>query len=175
MAPPTACSNLVMGMLRRAMFELVEQALVDSGVTADLRDRYVDRGDWLIVLVHPTDRIPKTWLLTRLVPRLKALLDERNDGQYYPLRLRLVIHPGDVTCDDLGWFGEDLDIAKRLLMASALARTSGPLVLVVSDQIHRSVIRHGYDGVDDWVFVPLPRVEPAGEECKGWVHVPDEV
>ncbi|WP_083268223.1 hypothetical protein [Lentzea guizhouensis] len=175
MAPSQACGNSVKGRLRAAMIALVEQALVDSGVTADLRDRYVDRGDWLIVLVHPTDRIPKTWLLTRLVPKMKALLDERNAGQYYPLRLRLVIHPGDVTCDDLGWFGEDIDIATGLLTASALEQTTAPLVLVVSDQIHRSVIRHGYDGVDDWVFVPLPRVEVAGEECKGWVHVPDEV
>ncbi|MEU7478118.1 hypothetical protein AB0A63_19190 [Lentzea sp. NPDC042327] len=175
MTPPTACSNLVMALLRRAVIDLVEHALVDSGVTPDLRDRFVDRGDWLIVLVHPTDRIPKTWLLTRLVPRLKALLDERNAGQDHPLRLRLVIHPGDVACDDFGWFGEDIDIATRLLTASTHEQATAPLVLVVSEPIHRSVIRHGYDGVDDWVFVPLPRVEVAGEECKGWVHVPDEV
>ncbi len=32
-----------------------------------------------------------------------------------------------------------------------------------------------FDGVNDWVFVPLPRVEVAGEECKGWVHVPDKI
>lgn len=177
MVPPKACSNLMMALLRRAMFDLVDRALVDSGITADLRDRYVDRGEWLIVLIHPTDRIPKTWLLTKLVPRLRELLDERNAGQY-PLWLRVVIHPGDVTCDELGWFGEDIDIATSLLKAPVLEEESrqlpAPLVLVVSDQIHRSVIRHGYDGIDERAFIPLPRVEVAGEECKGWVHVPGE-
>ncbi|MEV6236969.1 hypothetical protein [Lentzea sp. NPDC051838] len=178
MVPPKACSNLVMGVLRGAMIELVDRALVETGVTPDFRDRPVDRGDWLIVLIHPTDRIPKPSLLTELVPRLRELVAERNVGQYYPLRLRVVIHPGDVTCDELGWFGEDINIATELLTAPALEdrlqRTSDPLVLVVSDQIHRSVIRHGYDGIDERAFIPLPRVEVAGEECKGWVHVPGE-
>lgn len=178
MVPPKACSNFAMGVLRSAMIELVDRALVDSGVTPDFRDRPVDRGDWLIVLIHPTDRVPKTWLLTKLVPRLSELVAHRNSGQYYELRLRVVIHPGDVTCDELGWFGEDIDIATGLLTAPALEdrlrQTSAPLVLVVSDQIHRSVIKHGYDGIDERAFIPLPRVEVAGEERKGWVHVPDE-
>lgn len=90
---------------------------------------------------------------------------------------RIVIHPGDVTCDELGWFGEDIDIATGLLTALALEDRAEHLVLVVlvvSEQIHRSVIRHGYDGIDEQAFIPLPRVEVAGEECKGWVHVPRE-
>lgn len=174
MVPPKTCSNLVMALLRKAMFDLVDQALVDSGVTPDLRDRYVDRGGWLMVLIHPTDRIPKTWLLTKFVPRLNELLEGHNARQFYPLRLRLVIHPGDVTCDELGWFGEDIDIATGLLTAPALEDRGEHLVVVVSDQIHRSVIRHGYDGIDERAFVPLPRVEVAGEECRGWVHVPSE-
>jgi hypothetical protein len=178
MSATKACGNLVMAQLRKAMVDLVERALVDSGFTADFRDRYVDRGDWLISLIHPTDRIPKTWLLTKFAPKLSHLLDERNAGQYYRLRLKAVIHPGDVTFDELGWFGQDLDIATDLLKAPALEdylqQTSAPLVLVVSDQIHRSVIRHGYDGIDERAFAPLLRVEVNGEECRGWVHVPGE-
>lgn len=178
MVPPRACSNFVMGVLRSAMIELVDEALVGSGVTPDFRDRPVDRGDWLIVLIHPTDRVPKTLLLTELVPRLSRLVADRNTGQYYGLRLRVVIHHGDVTCDELGWFGEDLDIATGLLAVPAfedrLRQTSAPLVLVVSEQIHRSVIRHGYDGIDERAFIPLPQGEMSGEERKGWVYVPDE-
>lgn len=174
MAATTARGNWMMGQLREAMVKLVDQALVDSGVIPEFRDRYVDRGGCLMVLIRPADRIPKTSLLTRLVPRLNGLLEEYNATQFYPLRLRIVIHPGDVTCDDLGWFGEDIDIATGLLAALALEDRAEHLVLVVSDQIHRSVIRHGYDGIDVRAFIPLPRIEVAGEECKGWVHVPGE-
>ena len=175
MAATKACSNLVMAQLRKAMVDLVEQALVESGFTTDFRDRYVDRGDWLIILIHPVDRIPKTWLLTKLVPRLRELVDARNAGQYYPLRLRAVIHPGDVTFDELGWFGEDINIATGLLTALAVEarfqQASAPLVVAVSDQIHRSVIKHGYDGIDVRAFAPLLRLEVDGEECRGWVQV----
>jgi hypothetical protein len=164
----------MMGHLREVMVKLVDQALVDSEVMPELRDRYVDRGGCLMVLIRPADRIPKTLLLTRLVPRLNELLEEYNAAQLSPLRLRVVIHPGDVSCDELGWFGEDIDIATGLLTALALDDRAEHLVLVVSDQIHRSVIRHGYDGIDEQAFIPLPRVEVAGEECKGWVHVPGE-
>lgn len=174
MAATVARGNQLMGHLRGAMVDLVDRALLDSGVIPELRDRYVDRGGCLMVLIRPTDRFPKTWLLTRLVPRLTELLEAHNLGRLHPLRLRLVIHPGDVTCDELGWFGEDIDIAASLLTVPALEDRAEHLVLVVSDQIHRSVIRHGYDGIDERAFIPLPRVEVAGEECKGWVHVPGE-
>ncbi|HUQ58492.1 hypothetical protein [Lentzea sp.] len=155
------------------MVRLVDRALLDTEVIPELRDRYVDRGGCLMVLIRPTDRIPKTWLLTKFVPRLRELLETHNSVQLYPLRLKLVIHPGDVTFDELGWFGEDIDIATGLLTAPALEGRIEHLVLVVSDQIHRSVIRQGYDGIDEQAFVPLPRVEVAGEECRGWVQVPD--
>ena len=174
MAATMARGNQLMGHLREAMVKLVDQALLDSEVIPEFRDRYVDRGGCLMVLIRPTDRIPKTSLLTKFVPRRTKLLEKHNEVQPYPLRLRLVIHPGDVTCDELGWFGEDIDIAAGLLTALALEDRAEHLVLVVSEQIHRSVIRHGYDGIDERAFIPLPRVEVAGEECKGWVHVPGE-
>ncbi|WP_330855272.1 hypothetical protein [Lentzea sp.] len=164
--------------LRRAMYDLVEEALVDSEITADLRDRYVDRRDGLIALIHPMDRVPKTWLLTRFAPRLSALLTKRNRGQDNPLRLRVAIHPGDVPYDETGWFGEDMDIAIDLLDAPVLKdqlrQTPAPLVVAVSDQIHRSVIRHGYDGIDESAFVPLIQLEVNGGQYRGWVHVPGE-
>ncbi|SDG06741.1 hypothetical protein SAMN05216553_105171 [Lentzea fradiae] len=170
----TTRGNWMMAYFRDAMVTLVEQAFVDSEVVPEFRHPYVDRGGHLMVLIRPTDRIPKTLLLTRFVPRLRELLEEHNAVRPHPLRLKVVIHPGDVTCDYLGWFGEDIDIATGLLTALILEDRGEHLVLVVSDQIHRSVIRHGYDGIDERAFVPLPRVEVAGEECKGWVHVPGE-
>ncbi|MEU3644002.1 hypothetical protein AB0E59_11555 [Lentzea sp. NPDC034063] len=173
-----ACSNSVKAQWRWDTYALVEQALLDSGSSTDLRDRYVDRVDGPMVLIHPADRFPKTWLLTRFAPRLRELLDDRNTDHRHPLRLAIAIHAGDVACDDTGWFGEEIEIANRLLAAPALKirsqQTSSPLVLVVSEQIHRSVIRHGYDGIDASAFDPLITLKVAGLECRGWVHVPGE-
>lgn len=166
----------VKAQLRGDTYALVEQALQDSGSTVDLRDRFVDRFDGLTVLIHPADRFPKTWLLTRFAPRLRELLDERNAGQDHPLRLRIALHAGDVAVDDTGWFGVEIEIANRLLSATALKirlqQTCAPLVLVVSEQIHRSVIRHGFPGIDRDAFIPLIELRVAGLDCRGWVHVP---
>ncbi|SFR24824.1 hypothetical protein SAMN04488564_10891 [Lentzea waywayandensis] len=169
-------TNSVKAHQRSDTYDLFEQALLDSGSTTDLRDRYVDRVDGPMALLHPSDSFPKTWLLTRFAPRLRALLDERNAGERQPLRLAVAIHSGDVACDYAGWFGEEIEIANRLLAAPALKarlqQTSSPLVLVVSEQIHRSVVRHGYDGIDAGAFTPLIELRVAGLQCRGWVHVP---
>ncbi|MGW6445751.1 hypothetical protein [Lentzea sp. NPDC055074] len=171
-------SDSVKAQLRWDTYALVEQALLDSGSSTDLRDRYVDRVGGPMVLLHPTDRFPKTWLLTRFAPRLRRLLEERNAGQDHPLRLRIAVHTGDVACDDAGWFGEEIEIADRLLSAPALRlrfqQIASPLILVVSEQIHRSVIRRGYDGIDSGAYEQLISLRVAGLECRGWVHVPGE-
>jgi hypothetical protein len=173
---PAACSNSVRAQLRWDTYQLFERALLHSESTTDLRDRHVDRGDGLMTLIHATDRFPKTWLLTRFAPRLRELLDERNADQPDPLRLRIAIHAGDVACDDAGWFGDEIEIANGLLAAPALRtrlqQNVSPVVLVVSEQIHRSVVRHGYDGIDPQAFTPLIKLQVAGLECRGWVHVP---
>ena len=173
-----ACSDWVKAQLRRDTYALFDQALLDSGNTNDLRDRYVDRVDGPMALIHLTDRFPKTWLLTRFAPRLRELLVERNSSQRHSLRLRIAIHVGDVACDDTGWFGDEIEIANLLLASPALTtrlqQTSSPVVLVVSEQIHRSVIRHGDPGIDARAFAPLIKLEVEGLECRGWVHVPGE-
>ncbi|MGH3558002.1 MAG: hypothetical protein ACRDTK_11035, partial [Mycobacterium sp.] len=68
------------------------------------------------------------------------------------MRVRVVLHAGEVHYDANGCFGEALDVAFRLLDAArvkqALRETPDPLVLVVSGDIYSSVVRHGYDGID---------------------------
>jgi hypothetical protein len=69
-------------------------------------------------------------------------------------------------------------VAFRLLDAARLKKmlraAAGPLILVVSGDIYRSVVRHGYDGIDQHAFRPLVRVTVAGHRQVGWVHVPGE-
>ena len=86
------------------------------------------------------------------------------------------MHAGEVSYDANGCFGEALDVAFRLLDAVQVKRTlltaGDPLVLVVSGDIYRCVVRHGYDGIDQDAFQPLVRVQVAGHRHCGWVQVP---
>ena len=158
--------------MRRLMYELVEQALDEAGISEHCRDPLIDRGDGILALIHPVDHAPKTLLLTVVVPTLSRLLAEH--GLF---RLRAVVHAGEVHFDDRGCFGEAVDVACRLLDAEPakekLRQVAAPLVLVVSDEIHRNVVRHGYDGIDVQAYEPLVQIDfAAGYRHTGWVTVP---
>jgi hypothetical protein len=46
------------------------------------------------------------------------------------------------------------------------------LILVISGDIYSSIVRHGYDGIDQHAFHPLVRVQVAGKRHPGWIHIP---
>lgn len=177
----TRRTNPVKEELRRHVYRLVVEALGAAGIDNHYYDPFTDRGDGVLVLVHPADEFPKPLLLSRLMPALASLLAAHNSGispaeQPRILRLRAVIHAGEVHNDGKGFFGEDLDVAFRLLDApkfkAHLRSGAAPLGLVASDDIYRSVIRHGYDGIDGTEFRPLVTVNVAGRRRKGWIHFP---
>jgi class 3 adenylate cyclase len=173
----TTRTNAAKAELRRAMYDLLEQALQGGGVSRRYRDRGIDRGDGVLTLVRPVDQVPKTLLLNPVIPLLADLLaghDAEHPDQRF--RMRAVVHAGEIHYDGRGVFGEALDLSFRLLDAPEVKRTlrgtSAPLVLVASDDIYRTVIRQGYDGIDQSAFAPLVRVAVAGRRHRGWVHVP---
>ncbi|HLN70350.1 MAG TPA: hypothetical protein VK280_24160 [Streptosporangiaceae bacterium] len=181
----TSRPNPIKGELRNKTYELFEVALRMAGIGRRHHDRFVDRGDGILALIHPVDQAPKALMLSHVVPLLNRLLTEYNasparHGQpQRQLRIRVVIHAGEVHYDANGCFGESLDVAFRLLDAGrvkrALRETHDPLVLVVSGDIYSSVVRHGYQGIDDQAFYPLVRVEVAGKRYPGWIHIPEHV
>jgi class 3 adenylate cyclase len=174
----TARTNSEKAQLRDVMYELVEKALQVGGIAECHRDALIDRGDGILALVHPVDQAPKALLLNSVIPTLSRLLTDHNthhpDHQF---RLRAVVHAGEVHYDSRGCFGEALDITFRLLNAAKVKRklrqTSTALVLVVSDDIYRSVIRHRYHGIDENAFELLVQVWLAGQRHRGWIHFPD--
>ncbi|AHH99607.1 hypothetical protein GCM10010174_18170 [Kutzneria viridogrisea] len=175
----TTRTNPVRARNRQLMYELVEQALHLGGIAAEHRDEFHDLGDGVLVVIHPVPQAPKTVLLNTVIPTLRELLAEhaaRHPEQ--SLRLRAAVHTGDVHYDARGCYGEDVDITFRLLnsqkLKTLLRQSSDPLVLVVSQDVHRSVIRHGYEGIDDSAFEPLVSVRIAGQRQRGWVHVPSQ-
>ncbi|SRR6266581_1909617 len=177
----TRRTNTVKEELRQLVYQLVVEALGMAGVDDHYYDPFTDRGDGVLVLVRPADEFPKPLLLSCLIPALAGLLAAHNSGiplaeQPRVLRLRAVIHAGEVHYDGKGFFGEDLDVAFRLLDAprfkAHLRAATGPLALVASDYIYQSIIRHGYAGIDGGAFFPLVTVNVGDQRRKGWVHLP---
>jgi class 3 adenylate cyclase len=123
-------------------------------------------------------------LLNRAIPAFSRLLTDHNASlprssrTERQLRVRVVVHAGEVHYDANGCFGEALDVAFRLLDAARvknmLRDAAGSLILVVSGNIYSSVVRHGYDGIDQRSFHPLVRVIVAGTRHSGWIYLPEE-
>jgi hypothetical protein len=180
----TSRPNPVKGELRNKTYELFEAALRKAGIDSSHHDRFVDRGDGILALIHPVDQAPKALLLNRVMPMLRRLLADYNASLpqhsrlQRQLRMRAVMHAGEVHYDANGCFGEALDVAFRLLDAArvkrALREMADPLILVVSGDIYSSVVRHGYDGIDHEAFHQLVRVNVAGRRYPGWIHLPEQ-
>ena len=180
----TSRTDPVKAQLRSKIYELFDEALRSAGIGQRHRDRFTDRGDGLLALIHPVDQAPKAILLDRVVPALTRLLADYNASlprasrPQRQLRVRVVVHAGEVCYDAHGCFGEALDIAFRLLDAAhvkkALKAAADPLILVVSGDIYRSVVRHGYGGMDRHAFHSSVCVHVAGNRHTGWIHLPEE-
>lgn len=180
----TSRPDRVKAELRRTLYELFDQALQSAGIRRRHRDRFTDRGDGLLALIHPVDQVAKPVLLNQVVPALSQLLADYNASlpsagrASHQLRVRIVMHAGEVHYDSNGCFGEALDIAFRLLDApgvkKTLRATAAPLTLVISEDIYRTIVRHGYDGIDPHAFRPLIRVHLAGHRYPGWIHTPSK-
>jgi hypothetical protein len=180
----TSRPDPVKAELRNKTYEILDAALSSAGIHKRYRDRFIDRGDGVLALIHPVDQAPKALLLNHAIPALNRLLTDHNANLPRPsrtqrqLRVRVVVHAGEVHYDANGCFGEALDVAFRLLDAAQVKRTlraaAGPLILVVSGDIYSSVVRHGYDGLDQHAFRPLVRIQIAGNRHLGWIHIPEE-
>jgi class 3 adenylate cyclase len=172
----TGRTNNGRAWLRVSMYDLVKQALRASKVAERHRDPFIDRGDGVLVLFHPVKQVPKTVLLNTFVPTLTKLIAEHNErSPEQQFRLRVAVHAGEVHYDAQGVFGEAVDATFRLLQAAEvkrkLADADAPLVLVVSDDIYQSLIRHGYDGIDHRDYENVVRVRVGMRQYDGWVRV----
>ncbi|MBB5959279.1 class 3 adenylate cyclase [Saccharothrix tamanrassetensis] len=126
-----------------------------------------DRGDGMMVLIP--GQVSKVDILDPFLPRLTARLRRHNETAAPRIRVRLSLHAGEVHRDAHGWVGSDLNTACRLADADPVrAKLAGDAVLVVSDVLYQSVVRHGYRRVDPAAF---SRVEIAEKEVRApaWV------
>ncbi|WP_205215182.1 adenylate/guanylate cyclase domain-containing protein [Amycolatopsis albispora] len=171
----TKQNNMMKAGLRAAMYKMVEQSLRQAGIGENHHEPWVDRGDSVLVLVRPVDEVPRTVFLSEVVPSLEEMLQAHAAAESgHRLRMRAVLHAGEVHIDRYGCFGEALDIAFRLLDAPMLKdlfrSTETPLLLAVSDAIYQGVVRQGYDGIDPASFTQALQVEVANQLHRGWVR-----
>jgi hypothetical protein len=165
----TSRPDPVKAELRVMLYELFEAALRSADIGPDRRGPFMDRGDGLLVLVDPAAQV---MLLSHVVPVFGQLLAGYNTGlpPRRQLRVRVVVHVGEVRDDDNGSFGTALDTACRLLDApeakAALMAQAGPLLLVVSGQPDGSVPR--LDGLVLDAFRPVA-VRVGGRAHPGWI------
>ncbi|MFJ1765170.1 hypothetical protein ACIOD2_32930 [Amycolatopsis sp. NPDC088138] len=174
----TSRTNSVRALLRNVLFQLLDEAFTTGGVGRKHREPFVDRGDGALCLVRPFDQVPKTLLLATVVPALADLLEKHaRNLPDLAFRLRVAVHSGEVHRDKRGPYGEDVDIACRLVDAPELKRrlrdTAEPLALAVSQEIHRAVVRHGYPGIDGGAFTQAVQIKLGEEKLRGWLYTPE--
>src|SRR5690348_1939882 len=92
--------------------KMLDNACAEAGVTE--LDR-ADRGDGYL-LVSLTEGVPLRDVVTAFAGKLDAALAARTVGETR-LRLRLVVHHGEIFDGEYGWRGPDLDRAARLVDA----------------------------------------------------------
>ncbi|MGW4524549.1 hypothetical protein [Amycolatopsis sp. NPDC004378] len=173
----TSRTNSVRSQLRTVLFELLDEALGAGGIGKKHRDPFVDRGDGALCLIRPHDQLPKTLLLTTVIPKMADLLVKHAESRpELAFRLRVAVHAGEVHRDSRASYGEDVDIACRLVDAPELKRwlrtTAEPLALAVSQEIHRAVVRHGYPGIDRTAFTQAVHIKLGSERLRGWLYTP---
>ena len=77
------------------LYELFEAALRSAGIHPDDYDPFLDRGDGLLALLHPTGPAPAGLLFTQVVPALGRLLTGYN-ASYPPAGCAGAADPGRV-------------------------------------------------------------------------------
>jgi class 3 adenylate cyclase len=123
--------------------------------------------------------IPVVNIAGAFVRAVDAVLAEKAAtlSEAHRLRFRFALHQGLCRRDENGWVGEAINTACRLVGRAALreALTTAPdarMALIVSDDVHRSVIRHAYRLIDPASFAPVViNAEDLANET-GWISVP---
>ncbi|WP_433332882.1 FxSxx-COOH system tetratricopeptide repeat protein [Spirillospora sp. CA-294931] len=131
--------------VRDALYRAMRWSFARAGIPWD-RSHHEDRGDGILVLVLP--EVPKVRLSADLPHELAVALQGHNE-QSPPaarIRLRMVLHAGEIHYDAHGVAGSSINGAFRLLEArgvkEALAGAGGPLAVVVSEWFFEDVVRH---------------------------------
>jgi class 3 adenylate cyclase len=130
-----------------------------------------DRGDGYL-LVSLTD-VPVRDVIASFAVSLDAALATRTVSETR-LRVRLIVHQGDILRGDKGWRGPQLDRASRMVDANEVkaalkAAPDGRMAFVVAPELYHSVIR-GYKVPDPTAF-RMRRLDTKEGSLETWVTI----
>lgn len=103
-------SDAIRLLLRSTLRQLMITALNNSGID-DTQYMKGTTGDGWLVTIDPT--VGKPWILGPVMDHLEAGLEEHNRKieAAEQMRVRLVLHAGDVLLDEDGHFGNEVNFA----------------------------------------------------------------
>jgi hypothetical protein len=160
--------------LRDVLHVILDQALTEAGITPEQRTSY-DTGDGALVLIdalHKGDVLDAVgWPLLRGLRRHNELASEKAH-----LRLRAVVHAGEVVLDRHGATGDDLNFAFRLLnsrvLHDRLAMVRTPMTLIVSEFIYHRVVEQGHSSSFDAASFERVTVVAKETRARAWCYPP---
>jgi tetratricopeptide (TPR) repeat protein len=166
-------TNVHQVSVRKGLYGALHRSFACSGIPWNACHAE-DRGDGALILIPP--QVPKNLLAAAVPAELAAALAEHNAtaARQARIRLRAVVHAGEVRLDDYGAAGASIIMAFRLLesavLRSALAESAGVLALMVSEWFFAEVIRHDPDSHPS-AFRQV-RVTVKETETSAWVCLP---
>jgi tetratricopeptide (TPR) repeat protein len=173
-----ACSrtNLDQVGVREGLYRSLWRAFAESGIDWDGCYRE-DRGDGAMVLI-PAE-VPKHRLAASLPGALATALREHNavSDERVRMRMRAVLHAGEVLFDPHGVAGTAVNVAFRLLnseaLRTALMEASGELAVMASEWFFEEVIRHDRGGASRPDAYRRVLVTNKETTVPGWVRLPE--
>lgn len=162
--------------VRKGMYQSLATAFGEAGIPWD-NCRKEDRGDGVFVLAPP--EVHKAAFIDSLPQALSDAL-RRHNSAHPPeeqIRLRMVLHFGEVNYDDYGIAGASVNLAFRLLEApqlkQSLAKSRGVLALIVSEWFFEDVVRHSRV-VDVSTYRQITAMVKE-TNVKAWICLPDQL
>lgn len=161
--------------VRECMYQALRMSFTAAGVPwsdCDLQDQ----GDGVFVLAPPT--LPKAAFVESMPVVMAATLHQHNATHPVEerVRVRMVLHAGEVTYDVHGLTSHAVNHAFRLLEAAplkaALADSSGVLAVIVSEWFFDEVVRHS-TVIDPATFRSV-RIRVKETTTVGWIALPDD-
>lgn len=159
--------------VREGLYRAMREAFDRAGIPwADCS--HEDRGDGVFILV-PAE-VPKGLFVELLPSALVAALRVHNDTHLVQerIRLRMVLHAGEVHYDEHGVTAASINLAFRLLNAgelkAALAGSPGLLAVITSSWFFEEVVRHS--AADSAAYHRI-RVDVKETKTTGWICLPD--
>jgi hypothetical protein len=162
--------------IREGLYRALRIAFEEANVKwDDCTDE--DRGDGVMILVPP--EIPKAQFTDALPAALVRALKEHNQRQPREatrIRLRMVLHAGEIEIDSHGVTSNSLNHAFRLLEARplkiALTRSASVLAVITSEWFFEEVTRH-CSAADPAAFRQF-QIEVKETVAPAWICLPDD-